>query len=196
MTTPRVRLFLAINLDPDVRRDVIDATAALREVGPSLTWADESRLHLTLKFLGAQPPESVASIADAMHDVAARHRSFAMHVSEVGAFPNFRRARVVWMGIGRDPRLELLHHDVEVACERLGFELEGRAFRPHVTLARVPERADVEELRRLARASKKVELERESVVHTIDVMQSNLDRASAAAGKRYECLHAARLRGN
>lgn len=190
-----MRLFLAINLDPDVRRDVIDATTPLRDAAPSLTWADESRLHLTMKFLGTQPPDAVAPIASAMTDVAARHRSFALRVAEVGAFPNFRRARVVWMGVARDPRLELLHHDVEVACEQLGYELEGRAFRPHLTLARVPERADVEELRRLSRASKKVELERESVVHTIDVMQSNLDRASAASGKRYERLHAAPLRG-
>lgn len=190
-----MRLFLAINLDAAVRRDVIDATAALRNTAPSLSWADESRLHLTLKFLGAQPPEVVGPIADAMRDVAGRHRSFALRVSEVGAFPNFRRARVVWIGVARDPRLELLHHDVELACERLGFEVEGRAFRPHLTLARVRERTDVEELRRLARASKQVDLERESMVHTIDVMQSNLDGASAAAGKRYERLHAAPLRG-
>jgi 2'-5' RNA ligase len=191
-----VRLFLAINLDADVRRDVIDATAPLRDAAPSLGWVDASRLHLTLKFLGAQPAEAVESVAAAMHGVAARHRSFALHVAEVGAFPSFRRARVVWMGIARDPRLELLHHDVEVACEGLGFELDGRAFRPHVTLARVKERTDVEELRRLARASKQVELERASVVHTIDVMQSNLDRAAAEAGKRYECLHAAPLRAD
>ena len=189
-----VRLFLAINLDPDVRRDVFDATAGLREAAPSLSWGDESKLHLTLKFLGAQPAAAVEPIAEAMSGIASRHRSFALRVAEVGAFPNFRRARVVWIGVARDPRLELLHHDVEVECEKLGFELEGRAFRPHVTLARVKQRTEEEELRRLARASKQVKLERESVVHTIDVMQSNLDRASAAAGTRYERLHAAPLK--
>ena len=189
-----MRLFLAINLEPDVRRDVIDATGPLREAAPSLTWADESRLHLTLKFLGAQPEESVRPLADAMTGVAARHRAFRLRVTEVGAFPSFRRARVVWMGVDRDPRLELLHHDVEVACEQLGYEVEGRAFRPHLTLARVREGTDVEELRQLSRASKKIALERESAVHTIDVMQSNLDRASAVSRGRYERLHAAALR--
>ena len=39
----------------------------------------------------------------------------------------------VWIGVGQDPRLELLHHDVEVAFEGLGFEVEGRPFRPHLT---------------------------------------------------------------
>lgn len=189
-----MRLFLAINLEPDVRREIIDATGPLREAAPSLSWADESKLHLTLKFLGTQPEEAVRPISDAMTDVAGRHRAFRLRVSEIGAFPNFRRARVVWMGIERDPRLELLHHDVEVACEKLGYEVEGRPFRPHLTLARVKDRTDVEELRRLSRASKKIALERESAVHTIDVMQSNQDRVSAESRGRYERLHAARLR--
>jgi 2'-5' RNA ligase len=96
--------------------------------------------------------------------------------------------------VDRDPRLELLHHDVELACEALGFELEGRAFRPHLTLARVKDRTDVEELRRLSRAGKQVDFEADDAVRSIDLMQSNPDRASAASGSRYVRLHAAPLR--
>ena len=189
-----MRLFLAINLEPGMRRSVIDATAPLRDAAPSLSWVDESRLHLTLKFLGAQAEEVVPRLSSAMSDVASKHRAFRMRVGEIGAFPNFRRARVVWMGVDRDPRLEFLHHDVELACEQLGFELEGRAFRPHLTLARVKDRTDVEELRMLSRAGKKVDFEAESAVRSIDLMKSNMDRASAEAGGRYERLHAAPLR--
>jgi RNA 2',3'-cyclic 3'-phosphodiesterase len=184
-----VRLFLAINLEPHVRRSVVDATSALRAIAPTLSWVDESRLHLTLKFLGEQPEELVPALRGEMDAVAGRHRSFAMLVGEVGAFPNFRRARVVWMGIDRDPRLELLHHDVEVACEKHGLEIDGRAFRPHLTLARVKDRTDVAELRSLSRASKTVDFQEESVVHSIDLMKSNLGAAA-----RYERLHAAALR--
>jgi 2'-5' RNA ligase len=191
-----VRLFLAINLEPELRRDVIEATSPLRDAAPALGWMDETRLHLTLKFLGAQDAAAVAPLCDAMSDVAAHHRSFAMRIAEIGAFPNFRRARVVWMGIDREPRLELLHHDVEVACQRLGYEVEGRAFRPHLTLARVRDRADVETMRRLSRAGKQVTFESETTVRSIDLMKSNLDRASAGAGGRYERLHAAPLRGS
>lgn len=189
-----MRLFLAINLEPEMRRSVIEATAPLRDAAPSLGWVDESRLHLTLKFLGAQPDETLPRLSAAMTEVADKHRAFRMRVSEIGAFPNFRRARVVWMGVEREPRLEFLHHDVELACEALGFELEGRPFRPHLTLARVKERTDIEELRLLSRAGKKVDFEADCVVRSIDLMKSNLDHASAAAGNRYERLHAAPLR--
>jgi 2'-5' RNA ligase len=188
-----VRLFLAINLEPDVRRAIVDATAALRTAAPTLSWVDETRLHLTLKFLGEQSEEIVSALSESVSDVARRHRQFTMHLGEIGAFPNFRRARVVWMGIHRDPRLELLHHDVELACETHGLELEGRAFRPHLTLARVKgrDRTNIEELRQLSRASKKVDFEEDSAVQSIDLMKSNLGAAA-----KYECLHSAPLRSH
>lgn len=169
-----------------------DATAPLRSEVPELGWVADGRLHLTLKFLGEQPPERVDAIRAALDGVALRHKTFAMHVGgAVGAFPNFRRPRVVWMGVNADPRLELLHHDVEVACEGLGFELEGRAFRPHLTLARVKDRVAPEVLRRLSRASRRVTWAAESAVESVDVMHSIL-----GASARYERLHAAALRAS
>jgi 2'-5' RNA ligase len=186
-----VRLFLAINLEPGVRHAIVDATAPLRTAAPTLSWVDETRLHLTLKFLGEQSDEIVPGLGASLSDAARRHRQFTMHLGEIGAFPNFRRARVVWMGIRHDPRLELLHHDVELACEAHGLEIDGRAFRPHLTLARVKDRTKVEELRQLSRASKKVDFEEESAVQSIDLMESTLGRAA-----KYECIHAASLRPN
>lgn len=186
-----MRLFLAINLDPAIRLAIVEATAPLRTAAPTLNWGDDSRLHLTLKFFGEQAEDVVPGISAAMGDVASRHRRFAMQLGGIGAFPNFRRARVVWMGIEREPRLELLQHDVEVACQDLGFELEGRAFHPHLTLARVRDRTGKDELRQLSRASKQVTFEGESGVESIDLMRSN---QAGSGGARYERLHAASLR--
>ena len=183
-----MRLFLAINLDPDLRRAIVEATASLRAAAPSLSWVDDSKLHLTLKFLGDQPDTAVAPLKTTLDEVVSRHRPFAMRLTGVGAFPNFRRARVVWMGVEHEPRLELLHHDIEVAGEQHGFELEGRPFRPHLTLARV-HRVEVDELRAAARAGKRVAFEEEAVVESVDLMQSHL-----GAGAHYERLHAAPLR--
>jgi 2'-5' RNA ligase len=185
-----VRLFLAINFQPEVRRAVIEATSDLRAAAPTLNWMDESHLHLTLKFLGEQEDAVVTLLGDTLDRVARLHRPFTMRVGEVGAFPNFRRARVVWMGVDRESRLELLHHDVEQACEALGFEVDGRAFRPHLTLARVRERTAEDELRRLSRASKRIDFESETMVESIDLMRSTPGRG----GSRYERLHSAPLR--
>jgi 2'-5' RNA ligase len=184
-----VRLFLAINLEPTLRRAILDATAPLRAAAPTLSWVDETRLHLTLKFLGEQSETVVSELRQSVDQVAARHRRFTMRLAGVGAFPNFRRARVVWMGIEDEPRLELLHHDIELACESGGFELEGRPFRPHLTLARVKDRTEMQEMRRLSRASKKVDFAEDSVVQSVDIMKSTL-----GANPTYDRLHTSPLR--
>jgi 2'-5' RNA ligase len=166
------------------------ATEPLRTAAPSLAWVREPMLHFTLKFLGEQSEERVSALRDAMTDASARHRAIALQLGGIGGFPNLRRPRVVWMGVAPEPRLELLHHDVEVACERIGFLLEGRAFRPHLTLARVRERPDDEVLRALSRAAKTVTLQETTMVDSIDLMQSEL----STTGARYTMLASAPLR--
>lgn len=168
----------------------MDAAEPLRNSAPSITWADATKLHLTLKFLGEQPDDAAERVARALDDVAARHREFPVSVGEIGAFPNFRRARVVWMGVEREPRLELLQHDVEVACADIGYEVEGRAFRPHLTLARVRETTPESERRALARAGRRVAFAEDAPVRSIDLMRS----VRSGAGSLYELLHASSLR--
>ena len=185
-----MRLFLAINLPDDVRRDIVAATAAVRDAAPELSWVDEAKIHLTLKFLDDQPEERAEAIRRAAEQVGARHRQLMMHVGGLGAFPNFRRSRVVWIGVEQESRLELLHHDVEVACSDLGFDVEGRPFRPHITLARVKHRLPEERARALLRAARRVEYTADVLVRSLDLMRSEL----APGGSRYSTVATAPLR--
>jgi RNA 2',3'-cyclic 3'-phosphodiesterase len=185
-----LRIFLAINLPADVRVEIIAATAALRECAPELAWVSEPQLHLTLKFLGDVEEARVDEIAAAVSAVAGRHRELLMALSGIGAFPNFRRARVVWMGVEHEARLELLHHDLELACEQIGFEVEGRTFRPHLTLARVKQELGEDRLRALARAGKQIDYRSDFIVRSIDLMRSELSQT----GPTYTTLVSAALR--
>lgn len=170
-----MRLFLAIEFDAATRSAVFAAAAPLRAAAPALAWVPETRLHLTLKFLGEQPESAAARVAAAMDRVAAGHAALPSSLGPFGAFPNFRRARIVWIGMDADPPLELLHHDVELACDALGFPVDGRPFRPHVTLARVTRPPGTEALRALARAARGAAADRFAVrVARIDLMRSTL----------------------
>jgi 2'-5' RNA ligase len=185
-----VRLFIAINLPSDVRAEITAVTAALRAEAPEIAWVGEARLHLTLKFLGEVDEGRLREIAAAMAAVAGQHRELLMTLGGIGAFPNFRRARVVWMGIEQEARLELLHHDIELACESLGFELEGRAFRPHVTLGRVKDVLPEARLRALRRVGKQTEFRTDFVVRAVDLMSSELSQS----GPTYRTVLSAALR--
>jgi len=186
-----MRLFFAIELGDRVLDLLDQEVAPLQREAPDLAWTSREKRHLTLKFLGDVPEDAESKLIEAAEYAASRHRCMEMTIGEVGAFPNFRRARVVWIGVEQDARLELLHHDLELACERAGFEVEGRPFRPHITLARVRTPLPVERARSLARAARSVRVRVTELVESITLFQSTL----APSGARYRRVHAATLGG-
>jgi 2'-5' RNA ligase len=92
--------------------------------------------------------------------------------------------------VAPDPKLELLHHDVEVACAALALPLEGKPFRPHITIGR--ERDDVEpEARRVLReAARQVRMKAIAPVASIDLMASE----PTSSGSEHRLVHAAPFR--
>jgi 2'-5' RNA ligase len=199
-----MRLFLALELEPATAGEIHAAVAPLRLTSAppgtadsprsperALAWVPAHKLHLTVKFLGDGDDARVAALAAATDRVAARHRSLDITLAGVGAFPNFRRPRVVWLGAEGESRLELLHHDVEVAAADLGYEVEGRPFRPHVTLARVRQPLSADQARALARAARAVTY---SAIAFVDRL-TLFDSATGESGAHYRRLHVATLGG-
>jgi 2'-5' RNA ligase len=184
-----MRLFLAINLPADVAAEIDRRVAPLRDAAPALRWIPPEKWHLTVRFIGDEPLERVAVIREALDRATAGHGEAPLALGGIGAFPNFRRARVVWLGVAPDPKLEMLHHDVETACVALGMEPEGRPFRPHVTLARVAEGTAEPVLRALSRAARAVRYSDVIDAGTVDLMASEL----APDGPRYRMLHSSPL---
>ncbi len=187
-----MRLFLAINLPPEDRSAIVAATEKMRAAAPGISWVGEERLHLTLKFLGEYQDSDVAQLRDRMRDVAAALRPMTLIMGGLGAFPNLLHPRVVWMGVGQDPRLELLYHDIESACATLGVAVEGRAFRPHLTLGRAKQPVSREGALALRDAARATDFQSTIEVSTVDLMQSTL----SPAGSRYTLLESATLGGH
>lgn len=185
-----MRLFVAINFPGETRAAVHAAAAPLRDAAPDLRWVSAERLHLTVRFLGEQDAGMVPALSDVLATAARRSVALTVMTDAVGAFPGFRRARVVWLGIAYEPKLELLYHDVETACMSLGFEVEGRPFRPHVTLARVPVRLAEDRARDLQRAARGIRFRTTALVSSVDLMRSE----SGAGGSRYTVVSRALLR--
>lgn len=188
-----MRLFLALELPAATADEIAAAVAPLRgDPTSGISWVPTHKLHLTLKFLGDADEARVAALAQASDRVAARYHPFEMELAGVGAFPNFRRPRVVWMGVESEPRLELLHHDVELAASAAGYEVEGRPFRPHVTLARMREPVSTEHARQLARAARTIAFSATTRVDRLTLF----DSATAGPAAHYRRLHAATLGGS
>lgn len=186
-----MRLFLALELQQSTADAMHAAVGPLRVSEPGLAWVSAHKLHLTLKFIGDADDERAAALVAATERAAAGHRPIELTLGGVGAFPNFRRPRVVWLGIEGDRRLELLHHDAELAVADAEYEVEGRPFRPHITLARVREPLPPDRARSLARAARAISYSATAVVDRLTLF----DSAPASSGAHYRRLHVATLGG-
>lgn len=132
------RLFVAIDLGSAARQELRRAQDAARGAELSARWVDPAGAHLTLKFLGATDRALVGPLGAALRAVAARRAPFLLHTGELGAFPNGRRPRVIWLGLtGALDQLSALQRELDSALVALGIPAEVRPFLPHLTLGRV-----------------------------------------------------------
>jgi RNA 2',3'-cyclic 3'-phosphodiesterase len=144
-----MRLFVAIVLPPAVVAELGAQTIGLRPAWSGLRWASPDAWHLTLAFLGEVPEGVLPGLGERLERAARRHQAQELAVRGGGAFPSAARARVVWAGIRADEAaLRKLAASVAAGARRAGAPPpdEGRRYRPHITLARLRDPADVRPL--------------------------------------------------
>lgn len=179
-----MRLFAAVNLPTVLRQAIHAAAAPLRDAGLPVKWVDADGVHLTLKFLGEVAADRLPELRGALDRACAGMRGFEVPIGGFGAFPSGGHARVIWLGCEPAPPLELLQHAVEREYAALGFPIEGRPFRPHLTLgrARPQGRAGMRGLDALLEGTT---FEATWAVGAVDLMESAL----SPAGARYAVCH-------
>lgn len=129
------RCFIAIPV-PEPVQDALEPILDSLRTG-SLTAPD--RYHVTLSFLGDQPD----AVLDVLHEELERITSpvFSLQPRGLGTFGG-RSPRVLWAGLVANPALVDLHRKVRSAVRAAGIDLARERFRPHITLARFPERLE------------------------------------------------------
>jgi 2'-5' RNA ligase len=131
-----LRLFVAVDVPPAVR-DAADASVEpWRARFPRAKWVPPQNQHVTMKFLGSTWPRLVPWVRETVAAVAQAHAPVPTRVLGLGAFPNGRRARVLWVGLDDGQgRLARIAAALDEAFSR-EFAPEKRGFTPHLTVAR------------------------------------------------------------
>lgn len=133
-----MRLFFAVFPPPEVQSAAHRATESLRGRGDSVAWVRAENLHLTMRFLGECSEEEARRAGDAAREAAARAPAFSAALGGAGAFPDARRARVLWLAMSAgEPEVTALATALEEALEAHGFPREVRRFAAHLTLGRM-----------------------------------------------------------
>ncbi len=134
------RVFAAVPLPAEVRLALDDKLrfhALPGKVAPPENW------HLTLRFLGSVDEVTYERFISQL-DPAEMGSRFRMALGPMGAFPNSKRATVLWIGVSQgEGELGGLASVCEEAAQAAGLPAEERPFRPHLTLSRIRPQADV-----------------------------------------------------
>jgi len=134
-----IRSFIAIELPEEVKSGLDRLKGEMKETEYTFVkWVGSEGIHLTLKFLGNIPFKLVTEATSAIKEASEGISPFHLELSGLGAFPNLKQPRVVWVGIwGEVDKLLRLQQNIDFALSPLGFAKEERPFVPHLTLARV-----------------------------------------------------------
>jgi 2'-5' RNA ligase len=134
-----IRSFLALDPPPEVRKEIGIIQGRLRKIlHGDIRWTNPESMHLTLKFFGNIFETDVERISQAVGKITAQAAPLTLEVKTVGAFPNPKRPRVIWLGINGDvERLVRLQEEIDRELLTKGFPKEDRPFKAHLTLGRI-----------------------------------------------------------
>ncbi len=146
-----MRIFVAMEVPEEVKRKIREFVGRLEaecKGARGARWAQVEGMHVTLKFIGHVSEEKVEEIKKALEGVRrAAGEVVEMNFRGVGFFPNAKHPRVFWAGIEASPNLAEMAAEIETRLEKIGVPREGRAFRPHLTLARFKSEEGLAKLR-------------------------------------------------
>ena len=183
-----IRSFIAIELTDAVKSELHKIQAELKLPGHTFVkWVTPEGMHLTLKFLGNISIQKVADITKVIENASQEACAFYLTIGGLGVFPNFRKPRVLWVGVGGEvEKLVMLQQRIDEGLKPLGFIPETRPFAPHLTLARLREGTAADKLREFGDmvAHRPETQDYEMAVTNVSLMRSQL----FSTGAVYSCL--------
>src|SRR4051812_5839941 len=124
------RLFVGL----EIPREVAQSLAMLRGGLPGARWIDPENYHITLRFIGDVDDNIAQEVALLLGRV--RRGAFEIRLDGVTSFGS-KKPRLVVATVNPAAPLIEARAEQERLMQRIGFEPEGRKYRPHVTLARL-----------------------------------------------------------
>ena len=133
------RLFIAVKLPQNVKTALSSCiNDVMKKTNCPMTPVKDISMHITLAFLGDTDPKKINEIKTVLSEVAADHKGFSLAVDSLGSFSSGGVPRTLLAHIGGDNEaLAALQKDVSYALDELGLDYDRKAFKPHITIARI-----------------------------------------------------------
>ena len=134
-----MRLFVAVDCGERFRNLLSTQLDAWRGQ-LNIAWSRPRTWHVTLDFLGEVPPARVDALNEALLDESELHAPFEALPGDLGAFPNLKAPRVLFLHMDSGGALERLAAGIRDRIDAVlpdGEQDRRKPFRAHLTVARI-----------------------------------------------------------
>jgi RNA 2',3'-cyclic 3'-phosphodiesterase len=136
---PKIRLFFAVALGSAAMQALETASRVWREELSFASWHHPADYHVTVKFIGDVEPRLAEEVLPPVTEAVRGIPAFELTLGSLGVFGRPSSPSVLWCGVGGSglDALSELQAKTEAAVHAAtGIPIEGRPYRPHITLAR------------------------------------------------------------
>ena len=134
----KIRAFIALNTSEEAQSKIFEIQEYLSDIKSDVKWEPREKLHITLKFLGDVEETTLKNITEDLRTKLSEFGSFPIEYKSLGAFPNFKLPRVLWIGASdKGKKVFRLNKTIEAEIKSYNFDDESNRFHPHITLGRV-----------------------------------------------------------
>ncbi len=142
-----LRSFLAIELPATILKRIEEVQKDLKSSRADVRWVSPENIHLTLKFFGTIEESIIESIIKSIEELVQNTPPFFLKIQGMGAFPNLKNPRVIWMGFQEGKEIIVaIQKQLERELGKIGFPPEDRPFHTHLTLGRMRSNRGKDEL--------------------------------------------------
>ena len=131
-----IRLFTGTYVDTDIFRFIYDDIKYDFRGASFGKWVEAENLHFTYHFIGDVPENKLEELKENLSEITHEYSDLLMFKG-IGAFPNFRRPRVLHIPIFDNGILLEIYKNIGNILNKLGYETENRQYKPHLTLQRI-----------------------------------------------------------
>ena len=132
-----VRAFLSIDIeDQSLLSQIQNIQQKLDLSAAKMKIVKSENIHFTLLFFGDTPQTRLDQIQASLERI--RIAPFEIEIAGVGAFPNSRRPRIIWIGVVHNAsKILSLKDEIDSSLLELDYQPEKRKYTPHATIARI-----------------------------------------------------------
>lgn len=132
-----IRLFVALAIPEEIINQITQLRKKICGENDKLKWEDNSKIHLTLKFIGEVNENLLQPISQEL-DFLEQFNKINCTTSKFGFyFKQKNEPRILWLGLDLDNTVSTIVDELNRRLTKYSIPIEKRKFSSHLTLLRI-----------------------------------------------------------